>query len=230
MNEISIEEIDDFKIKELSQYFFGASDLSFKIADKKIGYLDTEDLLYLLRRSVYTEIAVLLAIREMEANGFYGHGFDDQSITQQDILKELILLPDYFWNYNQRSYRKLKPLVEEHGIHARVSYQIIKQFLKSDIQPIIWTESEINDIAYFETIGILSMFEVGKDSLRKLKRAVDEGIKVTLNLKTKITGIRNGSDIKEHIIPLLTKDPDYLKDFEEVIDNETKILFLPFNT
>ncbi|KAA0128592.1 hypothetical protein FY557_08420 [Chryseobacterium sp. SN22] len=225
MNEISIEEIDDFKIKELSQYFFGASDLSFKIAEKKIGNLDTEDLLYLLRRSVYKEIAVLLAVREMENNGFYGHGFDDKSIIQQDILKELILLPDYFWNYNQRSYCKLKPLVEEHGIHARISYQIIKQFLELDLQPIIWTESEINHIAYFEVIGILSMFEDGKDSLKKLKRAVDEGIEVTLNWKTKITPIRNESDIKEYIIPLLTKDPDYLEDFEEVIANEIKILF-----
>jgi len=225
MNEISIEEIDDFKIKELSQYFFGASDLSFKIADKKIGNLDTEDLLYLLRRVVYTEIAVLLAIREMEANGFYGQGFDDKSITQQDILKELILLPDYFWNYNQRSYHKLKPLVEEYGIHAKVSYQIIKQFLELDLQPIIWTESEINDIAYFETIGILSMFEADKDSLRKLKRAVDEGIEVKLNRDAKITPIRNESDIKEYIIPLLTKDPDYLEDFEKAVNNETKILF-----
>ncbi len=225
MTEISINKIDDFKIKELSQYFFGASDLSFKIADKKIGHLDTEDLLYLLRRSVYTEIAVLLAVRKMEANGFYGHGFDEKSIIQQDILKELILLPDYFWNYNQRSYRKVKPLVEEHGIHARVSYQIIKQFLESDIQPIIWTESEINDIAYFETIGILSMYKAGKDSLRKLKRAVDEGIEVKLNWDAKITPIRNESDIKEYIIPLLTKDPDYREDFEEAIDNETRIIF-----
>lgn len=225
MNEISINKIDDFKIKELSQYFFGATELSFKIADKKIGNLDTEDLLYLLRRSVYTEIAVLLAIREIEANGFYGHGLDDKSITQQDILKELILLPDYFWNYNQHSYHKLKPLVEEYGIHARVSYQIIRPFLELDLHPIIWTESEINHIAYFEIMGILSMFEDGKDSIRKLKRAVDDGIEVTLNWKTKITKIRNGSDIKEHIIPLLTKDPDYLEGFEEAVDNEIKILF-----
>lgn len=116
-------------------------------------------------------------------------------------------------------------MVEEHGIHARISYQIIKQFLELDLQPIIWTESEINHIAYFEVIGILSMFEDGKDSLKKLKRAVDEGIEVTLNWKTKITPIRNESDIKEYIIPLLTKDPDYLEDFEEVIANEIKILF-----
>lgn len=161
----------------------------------------------------------------MEANGFYGRGFDNASIIQQDILKELILLPDYFWNYNQRSYCKLKPLAEENSIHAHVSGQIVKQFLDLELQPIIWTKHEINNIAYFDTIGIFSMFEDGKDSLRKLKRAVDEGIEVTLNRKTKITGIRNGSDIKKHIIPLLTKDPDYLEDFEEAIDNEARILF-----
>jgi hypothetical protein len=227
MNEVRVEEIDNFTIKELSQYVFGASDLSYKIANKKISDVNTSDLLYLLRRSTYTEIAVLLAIREIETNGFYGHSFkyDDKSITQQDILKELILLPDYFWNYNQRSYHKLKPIVEEKAIHANVSHKIVAQFLELDPQPIIWTKSEINDIAYFEIIGILSMFETGKDNLRKLKRAVDEDIKVMLNWEEKIIEIRNKSDIKEHIIPLLTKDPDYLEDFEEIIENEVKILF-----
>ncbi|MFC5872341.1 hypothetical protein ACFP3I_07085 [Chryseobacterium arachidis] len=181
----------------------------------------------MLRHSTYTEIAVLLAIREIETNGFYGHSFkyDDNSITQQDILKELILLPDDFWDYNQRSYHKLKPIAEKNSIHANVSHKIVKQFLELEPQPIVWTKKEINDISYFEIIGILSMFETGKDSVRKLKRAVDEGIKVTLNWKEKIIEIRSKSEIKEHIIPLLTKDPDYLEDFEEIIENEVKILF-----
>lgn len=227
MNEISIEEIDNFTITEVSQYLFEADEHSYTIAHKKIADVDTVDLLHLLRRHTYLETAVLLAIREMESNGFYGHSFklDAQSITQQDILKELILLPDYFWNYNQRAYHKIKPIADKNGLHVNLSHKIVTQFLEFDPQPIIWTKTEIDQFVYSEAMGGLSALQANLDKLRQIKRAADEGVKVRLDWETPIIDIRNADDIKKHIIPLLSKNQDFLEEYEEVIDHEVKIRF-----
>jgi|GEM_PF-5200121 len=227
MNQISITDIDKFSIKELSQYLFGTDDFSREISDKKIAEITTSDLLHLLRRNCYTDIAALLAIREMEDNGFYGHSFkyDERALTQQDILKELLLLPDDFWNTNQRSFYKLKPFAEENSIHANLPHKVAAQCLEFSPSSIIWTEKDINQIVYLEAMGSLSCFLTTMEMIRKLKRAVDEGVHVLLDWKGNKVKITDVADIKEHILPLITHDPDYLEDYEEVLDKEVKICF-----
>jgi hypothetical protein len=225
MNEVRIEDIDNFMISELSQYFFGMSNRSLTIAHKKIGDLGTGDLLHLLRRRCYTDIAALLAIREIETNGFYGHSFnyDERSLAQQDMLKELLLLPDYFWDYNQRSYHKLKPIAEKYSMHANLPENTVAQFLQFDPGPIIWTESDINQISYYLAMGALGLFLTALNDIRQLKRAIDEGIKVTLDWEGNTIEIKNAADIKEHIIPLFLGE-EY-EEFDEVLDKEVKIWY-----
>ncbi|MEL1244808.1 hypothetical protein AAEO56_11090 [Flavobacterium sp. DGU11] len=227
MDEIKIEDIDNYAINELSQYLFGTGAPTRAIAQKKIADITTSDLLYLLRRRCYTDIAALLAIREMEVNGFYGHSFkyDERTVTQQDILKELLLLPDSFWNTNQRSFHKLKPFAETNSIHANLPHKVVAQFLEFSPEPIVWSKKDIGQMVYLEAMGALSLFLTAMDMLRQLKRAVDEGIKATLDWEGNTFDINNVADIREHILPLITEDPDYLEDYEEVLDKEVKICF-----
>ncbi len=227
MNEVKIEDIDNFTIKELGQYLFGTGEATRAIAQKKIADITTTDLLYLLRRQCYTDIAALLAIREMEANGFYGHSFkyDERTVTQQDILKELLLLPDSFWNINQRSFYKLKPFAEKNSIHANLPHKVTAQFLEFSPAPITWTKKDIGQMVYLEAMGSLSLFLTAMDMLRQLKRAVDEGIRVTLDWEGNTIEISNVADIRKHILPLVTEDPDYLEDYEDVLFKEVKICF-----
>ncbi len=225
MNEVRIEDIDNFKISELSQYLFGTNNSSLTVAHKKIGDLGTGDLLHLLRRRRYTDIAALLAIREIEKNGFYGYSFnyDEKSVTQQDMLKELLLLPDHFWDINQRSYHKLKPIAEKYSMHANLPENTVAQFLQFDPGPITWTENDINQIVYYLAMDALGLFLTALDDIRQLKRAIDEGIKVTLDWEGSSIEIKNAADIKEHIIPLFSRE-EY-EEFDEVLEKEVKIVY-----
>ena len=84
-------------LTDLSDYYFNTTELTRKIANRKIKDLSTYDILHLIRRQNYTDLATILAIKDLETNGFYGFSFnhDDKSITQQDLLKELLILANY---------------------------------------------------------------------------------------------------------------------------------------
>src|SRR5690606_1019737 len=99
-----------FRLTELSEYYFNTTELTREIANKKIKDVKTSDILYLIRRQNYTDLATLLAIIDFNTNGFNGYSFnyDDKSIIQQDLLKELMILDETFWTYNQSSYKQLK--------------------------------------------------------------------------------------------------------------------------
>ncbi|MGQ2983214.1 hypothetical protein [Flavobacterium sp.] len=234
MIEINIADIDNHSIKELSQYLFGTDSHTREIVYKKIAEVSTADLLHLLRRRCYTDIVALLAIREMEGNGFYGYSFsyDDKSVIQQDILKELILLPDYFWETNQRSYYKLKPIAKKNGIYVNLPENVRDLFDDYNPKPIVCTKQEIEQISFYLAMDTLSHFNTAMEEIRRPKRAVDEGIIVTLDREGNTADwegnavvIRSADDIKEHILPLIDEDGEYIEDFEKVMEKEVTICF-----
>jgi hypothetical protein len=221
MKEIKITDIEHFKIRELSDYFFNTDKLTREISNKKIGDITPFEILHLIRRRTYTEIAVILAIKEIETNGFYGYSFnyDDKSIIQQDTLKELLLLEEHFWNYNQQSFHKLKVIAEKKGIHLNLPSKFIEQFFHYKVQPIIWTKEEIETISFYFAMDTASHVCSAWEMVRQLKRAIDEEIEVKFKWEEKIIDLKNVNDLKTIVIPLL---PD-ASEYESILENEVKI-------
>ena len=221
MKEINIKDIGNFRIRELSDYYFNTPALTRKIVNKKIKDVSTSELLHLIRRQNYTDLATLLAIKDFETSGFYGFSFnyDDKSITQQDLLKELLILDDEFWMYNQTSYRQLKPIAEKNATFVNLPAKLVRQFIELKLEPINWTNHEIENIISLVEMDAASTVHSAWEMVRQLKRAVDEGTKVVFKWKENEIEITSPVDIKQHIIGLLPHPAD----FEKAIDKEVKI-------
>lgn len=221
MREINIKDIGNFRLNELSNYYFRTTELTRKIINKQIKDLSTSDLLYLVRRQNYTDLSTLLAIKEFETNGFYGYSFnyDDKSITQQDLLKELLILDDKFWAHNQTSFLQLKPIAEKNATYVNLPDKLVRQFIELKLEPIVWTSEEIERIKSLVYLDSASTVHSAWEMVRQLKRAVDDGTKVVFKWKGNSFDIKNSADIKQQIVMLLTNPTD----FEKVIDKEVKI-------
>lgn len=221
MKEINIKDIGNFRLTELSDYYFNTTELTRKIANKKIKDVSTSDLLHLIRRQNYTDLATLLAIKDFETNGFYGFSFnyDDKSITQQDLLKELLILDDKFWTHNQTSFQQLKPIAEKNATYANLPDKLVRQFIEFKLEPIIWTSEEIERIKSLVEMDVASTVHSAWEMVRQLKRAVDDGTKAIFKWKGDSFDITNSADIKQQIVRLLPHPTD----FEKAIDKEVKI-------
>lgn len=221
VKEINIKDIGNFRLNELSTYFFNTTELTDKIANKKIKDVSTSDLLHLIRRKNYTDLATLLAIKNFETCGFYGFNFnhDDKSITQQDLLKELLILDEKFWKHNQISFHQLKPIAKKNATYVNLSDKLVRQFIELKLESIIWTSEEIERIKSLVGMDTASTVHSAWEMVRQLKRSVDDGLKVVFKWKENTFDITNSSDIKQQIVRLLP-DPT---DFEKVIDKEVKI-------
>jgi hypothetical protein len=221
MKEIDIKDIGNFRLNELSDYYFNTTDLTRKIANKKIKDVSTSDLLHLIRRQNYTDLATLLAIKDFETNGFYGFSFnyDDKSITQQDLLKELLILDDKFWAHNQTSFQQLKPIAEKNATYVNLPDKLVKQFIELKLEPIVWTCDEIERIKSLVDMDAASTVHSAWEMVRQLKRSVDDGTKVVFKWKENAFDITNSTDIKQQIVRLIP----YPTDFEKAIDKEVKI-------
>ena len=221
MKEINIKDIGNFRLNELSDYYFNTTELTRKIANKKIKDISISDLLHLIRRQNYTDLATLLAIKDFETNGFYGFSFnyDDKSITQQDLLKELLILDDKFWELNQKSFQQLKPIAEKNATYVSLPDKLVRQFIELKLEPIIWTSEEIERIKSFVEMDAASTVHGAWEMVRQLKRAVDDGTKVVFKWKGNSFDITNSADIKQQIVRLLPHPTD----FEKAIDKEVKI-------
>lgn len=220
---ITLDKIENYRIIDLSQYLFDQSDYSKKIASKYINELTDQDLLYLIRRRNYLEIAVLISTTIFQKKGFYGYSFnhDEKSITQQDLLKEITLLDSDFWNYNQFAYLIFKPIVQKHYYHLKISKVISDLFLQIEPKPIICKESHIewikSNLAENSASSVHSAFEM----IRKLKRAINEGIEINLQKKNGIVKIGNDENLINEII----NDLQFKSDIEKVINKEIKIKY-----
>lgn len=178
-------------------------------------------MLHLIRRQNYTDLATLLAIKDFETNGFYGFSFnyDDKSITQQDLLKELLILDDKFWTHNQTSFQQLKPIAEKNATYANLPDKLVRQFIEFKLEPIIWTSEEIERIKSLVEMDVASTVHSAWEMVRQLKRAVDDGTKAIFKWKGDSFDITNSADIKQQIVRLLPHPTD----FEKAIDKEVKI-------
>ncbi len=221
MKEINIKDIGNYRLTELTNYYFNTTELTKKIVKKKIKDINTSDLLHLIRRQNYTDLATLLAIKDFETNGFYGFSFkyDDQSIAQQDLLKELLILDDKFWEHNQISYHRLKPIAEKNATYCNLPDKLVRQFMELKLEPIIWTSREIEKIKSLVEMDTASTFHSALEMVRQLKRAVEDGTKVVFKWEENSFDITNSVEIKNQIIKLLPH-PTY---FEKAIEKEVKI-------
>src|SRR5688572_28073435 len=167
--EINIKDIGNFTLSELSNYYFSTTELTRKIAHKKIKDLSTSDLLHLVRRKNYTDLATILAIQDFESKGFYGYSFnhDDKSITQQDLLKELLILGDEFWTYNQTSFQQLKPIAEKNATYVNLPAKLTRQFTALKPVPILWTKEEIEKIKSLVDMDIASTVHSAWEMVRQ---------------------------------------------------------------
>ncbi|MGZ5282489.1 MAG: hypothetical protein ACXWEY_09460 [Bacteroidia bacterium] len=222
MKEISIKNIGNFSLNELSDYYFNTTTQTVKIANEKIKNIGTTELLHLIRRDNYTDLAVLLAIYEFETNGFYGYSFnyDDVSTRQQDLLKELMILNSNFWTYNQKSFHQLKPIAEANAIYVNLAENIVNMFLSIKPEPIIWSNIEIDKMISMAEMDTASTVHYAWEMIRQLKRVVDDGTKVIFNWEGNVVDIENETDIKKYIVKLLPHASDFLK----VIEKEVRIL------
>jgi hypothetical protein len=221
VKEINIKDIGNYRLTELSDYYFNTTELTRKIANKKIKDISSSDLLHLIRRQNYTDLATLLAIKDFETNGFYGFSFnyDDKSIAQQDLLKELLILDEKFWLYNQTSFQQLKPIAEKNATYVNLPDKLVRLFVELKLEPIVWTSEEIDRIKSLVEMDAASTVHSAWEMVRQLKRAVDEGTKVVFKWKESSFDIANSTDIKQQIVRLLP----YPTDFEKAIDKEVKI-------
>ncbi len=221
MTEILFENIGKYRIIELSDYFFNTTDLTRRISEKQIKDVDIFDLLHLIRRRNFTEIATDLAIKEFQEKGFNGYSFnyDEKSIAEQDLLKELVLLDEEFWQYNQDSHSHLKPIIEKNGCYLNLSNKFIQPFLEVYPKKIIWSKEEIERIKSLVEMDAASTVHSAWEMIRRLKRAIDKEIEVEFKWKDNTYNIVTVEDLADKIIIHLP----YQNDFKKVLKNEIKI-------
>jgi hypothetical protein len=90
VKEINIKDIGNYRLDDLSDYYFSTTELTRKIANKKIKDISTSDILHLIRRQNYTDLETLLAIKDFESNGFYGFSFN-YCLALERSLKKTVL-------------------------------------------------------------------------------------------------------------------------------------------
>lgn len=221
MKQVALAQLDNYRISELGEYLFGCPQRTTGIAEKPIHTLLAEDILWLVRQQNYIEIATVLAAKYFQKVGFHGYAFnyDDASITQRDLLKELVLLEEPFWQYNQRSYRIIRPFIEAYGAHLNLSKQLIEQFLQIGLQPIHWTEVEVECITSLVKADYMSAVLKAIYMAKRLKRAVDEGIEVYFTWRGHVHRIQSSEDILSLI---LSKAP-HTEDWAKWINQEIRL-------
>ena len=136
------------------------------------------------------------------------------------MLKELVLLDGEFWKYNQDSFRKLKPIVEKNGCYLNLSDNLIQMFLDINPKKIIWSKEETERIKSLVDMDAASTVHSAWEMIRRLKRAIDEGIEVEFNWKDRAYKIRTVEDLVDKVISHLP----YPNDFKKVLNKEIKII------
>ena len=226
MQPIPMHDIDYYSLFDITSYLFSMPRKASEIVEKKIRDVDLYDLLYLVRREICLEVSVMLILREIEIKGYSGHSYnlDDYSLCRNDVVKEMLLLEDEFWQMNQESYRRLLYLWNRHDMASgiRLPAYIINHFLNLQLGPVVWTEEDIKRILTLLEIEVASTVHGAFDRIRRLKRAVGQRTPVRFNDGRQMIPIIDRGDIIEVIIQRLPAM--YREDLIRVIDKEVPLI------
>jgi len=179
---------------------------SDKLTLKPIKDLSDSELIYLLKKRKGINFLIIVLVNQLTETGFIAKSFNSSETpkqeSQKEIIKELLLIPDSFWQENNTLYLKFKNVIEceKHWIiFFIVPEYVIEHFLNLEITESIVIEDIVklpNGIDLDHASGYFSSIE----RVLRLRRATDNGVK------------------------LLTKDNTEITDFEEYLKNAIKSL------
>ncbi len=189
-----------------------------QIVFKSIEDVNKSELAYLLRENQFTEVVIEISIEILANEKIEIYPFDHSSNSdeQRELIRELLLVQDEYWNLNPKGYKRLKDLIVNQINIIKIPNFIISHFLNYKPEMVSWDENDEewyrNMIMDNSASTVLTAFE----KIRKIVRSIVIGNKIHVKLNNETMEINSIAEFENIIVKNL---PMY-KDLVEFLYSE----------
>jgi len=203
------------RLRDFNNYNGHYQGLSHELANKSIDELSKGDISYLLRENKFTDTLLEISDRildreKIEVNVFHHPTNSDE---QRELIRELIIVKDSYWDLYPLIQRSIKLKIEKHLAIIQLPEYVKEHFQNYDPKTIKWGHEEngwyenmINENAAFTVLAAYRR-------IGQLKRAIKLKTPIHLDAfgESKILNseemfnqllvnkLRNAEQLKEHI-------------------------------
>ena len=196
------------------------SDRTNLLISKDIDKLKIEELAFLIREQVGTGICIPIAVNKLkqeEINISMLHR-NAKSETQRELIRELVLLDNWYWDSNSIANQKLKEILGVKIDYLNLSKELKDKFKNYEPQDLIWNEKSIQNFNSYmndSRMGVIA----GYGMVTRLKRAILNGNYVNYQLDEEVYKIQTIEKFDELIIKKLNCNDELLK----LLNNENEM-------
>ena len=190
------------------------------LVSKDIDKLKTEELAFLIREQIGTGICILIAINKLkqeEINISMLHR-NAKAETQRELIRELILLDNWYWDSNSIANQQLKEILGKNIDYLNLPKELKDKFKNYKPQDLIWNEKSIQNFNSYMNDSRMGVF-AGYNMVIRLKRAILNGNYVNYQFDEEVYKIQTIEKFEELIVKKLNCNDELL----ELLNNENEM-------
>jgi len=196
------------------------SDRTKFLINKNIDNLKFDELSFLIREYIAIGTCIPIAINKI-ANDELKISLlhrNEKSESQREILRELVLLDNWYWESNTIAFKQLKGILGKNLDHLNLPKEIKVKFRSYEPQNIIWSEKSVQNFNAYMSDSRMGVY-AGYNMILRIKRAILNGNTVKLIIGGEETEIQTVAKFEEMIVNKV-KCNDELR---ELLNKEYKI-------
>ncbi len=171
------------------------------ILNKDINYLSLDELSHLLREGIGTQVCINISLSKLvDLKIDYDFFFNNNdSESQRELLRELVLLEDEDWDINSNSFFKLKNILEENISALKLPTKITERFIDYMPKKINWDVEVKNKFDFFMGDSRTGVF-YAYSMIINLKKAILNRVPIYYNIKEEKKIINTLFEFEENIL------------------------------
>lgn len=201
-----------------------SSDRVHQIVFRSIENITKSELAYLLRENKFIEVVIEISIELLTAEKLEIYPFDNSpnSDEQRELIRELILVNDEYWNLNPKGFQRFRDLIVDKINIVRLPKHSISHFLNYQPELIIWNEKDEewykDMIAGNSASTVLTAFE----KIRKISRSIIIGNKLIVKLNNNTIEIKDIIEFENVVVKKLPMYKELIEFMSSEIEYKTK--------
>ncbi|NNL15311.1 MAG: hypothetical protein HKO81_01565 [Flavobacteriaceae bacterium] len=186
-----------------------------KLVNKDIEKLKLNEIAYLIRESIETGVCIPIAnkkLKEQDIEISMLHR-NLNSENQRELVRELILLEDCYWDRNAKAFKELKDILGTQINYLHIPSHLKERFMNYQTKNLVWDEKSIEHFHLYMNDSRMGVF-TGYEMIITLKRAILNGNSVLYKCNGKNVTIQTIEEFEKLIVDNLNCN-DELKNLLE---------------
>ncbi|WP_339609687.1 hypothetical protein [uncultured Roseivirga sp.] len=207
-------------ISKLTSTGSGLSERAKALVNKDIKQLELNELAYLFRESIGTGICIPIAVKKLAEQDIEISMLhrNSKSENQRELIRELMLLDNWYWDRNSIAHKKLKEILGIKMDYLHLPTDIKEKFKNYETQNLIWNAKSVQGFNSYMNDSRMGVF-AGYGMVTMLKRAILNGNFVIYEFNGKSTKIKSIEKFEELIVSKLNCNNELL----ELLDMEKEM-------